>query len=484
MKETKTQTSRTRRSFLQATAATAVGGYFVSNHATRVSSAADFKSPNEQPGVAFIGCGIRFHTYHGRTATQYGPCVAVCDVDALQAGRAYQVCIDKHRAAKRPLVIAAHEDYRNVLDNKDVDVVVIGTVDHWHSKIVIEAMKAGKDVYCEKPVTLTIREGQQILEAQKKTGRTIQVGTQQRSEFGSRFAKAVAMMHDDRVGNHKLTTIAIGGSRTCDALPLAEPPKSLNWDMWQGQCPEQPYRAADNVVDTQGWGAGFPFSRAHRYYRWFYEYSGGKLTDWGAHHVDIAMWAHQKFGDVGKIKIEPIEVVHPVKFVDGMPAVSDRFNCATNFKVKCTFEDGTVFHIRHAADDLGFGNGVMFEGDKGRFLVNRGKIVGRPVEDLKSKPLPANALNDLYAFDITKAEGFGGDGFHMRDFMECCRDKRKPISDMQSHHQMLNLCHAVNIAMRLNRTLTFDTKTETFVDDKRANEFISREQRKGYEIEV
>ncbi|MEL7500102.1 MAG: Gfo/Idh/MocA family oxidoreductase [Planctomycetota bacterium] len=471
---------------MKTTAAVAAGTYFVGNHATKTGWATDFQTPVEQPGIAFIGCGIRFHTYHGSQALKFGPCVAVCDVDAVQLGRALQVCVDNHRANKRPLVIKAEENYQAVLDNKDVDVVVVGTVDHWHSKIVIDAMRAGKDVYCEKPVTLTIKEGQQILKVQQETGRTIQVGTQQRTEFGGRFAKAVAMMHDDRVGKSKLTTIAIGGSRTSGVLPECAPPNSLNWELWQGQCPEQPYRAKEEIVDTQGWGAGFPFSRAHRYYRWFYEYSGGKLTDWGAHHVDIAMWAHNKFGkDVGPIIIDPLEFNHPVEFVDGMPTSNDQFNCATSFKVQCTFGDGTIFMIRNTAPDKGMDNGIMFEGEKGRFVVNRGKLVGKPVEDLAKNPLDEKLLDDLYSFDYSaKKEDLKQGGFHMKDFMECCKEKRQPSSDMKTHHQMLNLCHAVNIAMRLGRTLTFDPQTETFGSDDQANSFIAREQRKGYEIGV
>ncbi len=475
----------TRRGFLKASATTAVASYFVGGTTPKAGWAADFNSPNEKPGIGFIGTGIRYHTYHGKQAMKFGPCIAVCDVDSLQLGRAQQVAIDHHRANNMPLVIDAVEDYRAVLDNKDVDVVVIGTVDHWHTKIVIDAMKAGKDVYCEKPVTLTIREGQQILEAQKATGRTIQVGTQQRTEFGKRFAQAVAMMHDNRVGDHKRTTVCIGGSRKSEVLPLADPPKTLNWELWQGQCPEMAYRQAKEVVDTTGWGAGFPFGRAHRYYRWFYEYSGGKLTDWGAHHVDIAMWALNKMGDdVGPITFNPLEVDHPVEFVDGMPTKDDQFNCALTFKVQVKFGDGTELMIRDVAPDLGFENGIMFEGSKGRFLVNRGKIVGKPVENAKSNPVPESAMKNLYAYDPTTAEGFGEEGFHMKDFMECVKTGRKPSSDMLSHHRMLNVCHAVNIAMRLGRKVTYDPKTEMFGDDSLANSFIARDQRKGYEITV
>ncbi|MEM7457497.1 MAG: Gfo/Idh/MocA family oxidoreductase [Planctomycetota bacterium] len=166
-----------RREFLKTTAASGVAGALAmgipGTESKAFPLAEGYRTPNEQPGIAFIGTGIRFHTYHGPQAMKFGPCVGVCDVDAVQAGRALQVAVNAHRENGHPLVIDAVEDYRYLLDNDDVDVVVVGTVDHWHTRIVIDALAAGKHVYCEKPVTLTIREGQQILEAHEKYGGTI-----------------------------------------------------------------------------------------------------------------------------------------------------------------------------------------------------------------------------------------------------------------------------------------------------------------------
>ena len=475
----------TRRGFIKFSAAASVGAYLGQGLRTSPAHAATFKAANERPVVGFIGTGIRYHTYHGKQALKFGPCAAIADCDFVQAGRAQQAAIDIHRAKDFPLDIRVHEDYRHLLDRNDIDVVVVGSVDHWHTKMVIDALEAGKDVYCEKPLTLTIREGQQIVEAQKKTGRVIQVGTQQRTEFNQRFAQAVAMMRDNRVGKVKRVTVCIGGSRESGVLPTAKPPKSLNWEMWQGQTPLVEYRTADAIVDNKGWGAGHPFSRAHRYYRWFYEYSGGKLTDWGAHHVDVAMWALNKLGsDIGKVEIDPMEVHHPVEFdKNGMPMRDDQFNCALTFKVKCTFADGVEMLVRDTAPELGFENGIMFEGSNGRFLVNRGKIVGAPVEALKSAPLPDDTLAKIYDDPTTVSlGGYGEEGYHMKNFMDCIKTRNTPASDVQSHNRMLNVCHAVNVAMRLNRAITYDPKTETFGNDKLANSFIEREQRKGYEI--
>ncbi len=468
-----------RRSFLKTSAAlTSLSGslsYWTATSA--VAAEQPSQSPNEQPVVAFVGTGIRYHTALAKGAMEYGPCAAVCDVDLVQMGRALQVAVDQHRQQSRPIDIAMHEDYRHVLDRKDVDAVIVGTTDHWHSKVSIEAMQAGKDVYCEKPLTLTIREGQQILETLTKTGRVMQVGTQQRTAYDKRFANAAAMVREGRIGNPKLVTVCIGGSPECEPLPVTDVPRQLNWDMWLGQAPMAEYRVG-KMIHAEGWGAGFPLSRTHRYFRWWYEYSGGKLTDWGAHHVDIALWALDKLhADIGLVKIEPLEHQHPVPFKDGYPTELDRFNTATKFKVKVTFADGVVMMVRDdATDDLGFDNGVMFEGDSGRFLVNRGKIVGKPVEDLEQNPLPGDALEKLYGTKVPESQ--------MGNFFECIKSRATPVSDVESHHRMISICHAINIAIRLDRKLTYDPKQETFVDDPQANTFITREQRKGYEINV
>ncbi len=465
---------------MKASAATAAGGYMLTNPLTSTGMAAGFRSPNEQPVVGFVGTGIRYHTYLGKAALKHGPCAALADVDSRQVGRALQVVMDAHRAAKLPLNTTGHEDYRKVLDRKDIDAIVIGSVDHWHSKIAIDAMLAGKDVYCEKPLTLTIREGQQILKVLEKTGRVFQVGTQQRSEFGKRFVQAAAMLRENRIGKVKLVTVALGPSDNCDPLPAVDPPKHLNWDLWQGQCEVQQYREAPTMRDVTGWGAGHNLGRTHRYYRWFYEYSGGKLTDWGAHHVDIALWAMNKLGDdAGKIKINPISANHPVKLDDkGMPTEDDRFNCAVNFQVMLTFDDGIEMLVCDKAEGKGFDNGIMFEGEKGRYFVNRGKLTGKPVEDLKDNPLDESKLGSLYASGKQPGDS------NMGCFMECIKSRETPSSDVRTHHKAMNVCHAVNVALRLNREVVFDTKAEDFGDDALANSFIERKQRKGFEIVV
>jgi predicted dehydrogenase len=398
---------------------------------------------------------------------EFSDCVAVCDVDANHAAKAGEAV--KKQQDREPDV---YEDYREVLDRKDIDVVTIVTTDHWHTKIAIEAMQAGKDVYCEKPLTLTIEEGKQICKVVKETGRIFQVGTQQRSEMGQRFLQAVALIREGRIGEVERVHVAIGGAPTSDPIPVVDPPSNLNWEMWLGQAPLVEYRYME--------GGRRPKTRCHYEFRWWYEYSGGKLTDWGAHHVDIAQWAIGQSGEgLGPLTIEPLMAEHPVPLKNGYPTLDDRYNCATKFTIKAQFPNGVEMRIRESCQDLGFGNGILFEGTKGRFLVNRGKITGKPVEDLQDNPLPEDALVKIY-----NGRQPGGNNAHMRNFFECLKAGEQPISDVFTHHRALTTCHLCNIAMRLDRPLKWDPQTEQIVGDEEANAWQRREQRKGYEIVV
>jgi len=463
-----------RRQFLKTSAAGALAGAGVPLwFSTETEAAAAFKSPNDRPVLGCIGTGDRWRAV-GPNAMQFSDCVAVCDVDANHMGSGRDLVKKRQGKKGSKTEIAMHEDYRKVLDRKDVDVVTIVTPDHWHSKIAIEAMKAGKDVYCEKPLTLTIEEGKQIVNTLKETKRVFQVGTQQRSEMGQRFLTAVALLRDNRIGDVKTVTCAIGGSSDSGPIPKAAVPSGLNWDMWLGQTPKVDYR----FKKTRG---RYGNSRCHYEFRWWYEYSGGKMTDWGAHHVDIAQWGIDQLGDgQGPTEIVPVMQKHPVPFKDGMPTQDDRYNAALQFKVLCKFPNGVELYIVHSAQNdprLKFGNGIMFEGTKGRFLVDRGKIVGAPVVALKDNPLPEGLLAKIY-----KGKKIGGRNAHMRNFFESIKDRTQPISDVFTHHRAMTTCHLANIAIRLNRTLKWDPKAEQIVGDSHARAMQGREQRKGYEI--
>ncbi|QDT68147.1 Inositol 2-dehydrogenase [Planctomycetes bacterium MalM25] len=369
---------------------------------------------------------------------------------------------------------ALYEDYRAMLDRSDIDVLHIATPDHWHAKPLIEAMLAGKDVYCEKPLTLTIDEGKLIRKVQKETGRIVQVGTQQRSQFNL-FTKAMAIVNEGRLGKIQRVQAAIGGAPSSPAIPVAQAPQELDWDRWLGPAPKADFRSAPRPAREDGkWQR--PYTNGHYEFRWWYEYSGGKLTDWGAHHVDIANWALKLNGQTeGPVSIDGT-AKHPTEFVDGEPVQKDRYNTATSFNFTVKYPGGTELVIRNDS-----ANGVLIEGDKGRIFVNRGKLTGKPVEDLAENPLPEDAISKVYK-GAPKVQN--GRSAHWANFLHGVRERVQPISDVDSHMQMLNVCHLAGISARLGRGLKWDDAAEQIVDDEQANAMLARPYRKGYEIEV
>ncbi|EAQ80288.1 Gfo/Idh/MocA family protein [Blastopirellula marina] len=458
-----------RRQFLK-TGAIAAAGVAVPYYFAGANAQADEpknESANDRLTIGCIGTGSRWGAV-GPNAMKLGDVAIVCDVDANHAEQGRKRCEDANKQKGRERKVDVVEDYRKVLDRKDIDIVTIVTPDHWHSKIAIEAMKAGKDVYCEKPLTLTIDEGKKICKVAKETGRVFQVGTQQRSEMGQLFLKAVALINQGRIGDIQKIHVAIGGAPDSGPIPVAEVPKQLNWEMWLGQAP---------LVDYRFKGKGNGNSRCHYEFRWWYEYSGGKMTDWGAHHIDIAQWGLDQQNVGGPVSLEPIMVQFPTPFQDGMPTQDDRYNTATKFHVRAMYPGDIEVNIRDECNELGFGNGILFEGTKGRFMVNRGKLVGGPVEELKDNPLPADAIQKIYK-GMTPASG----NAHMANFFECVKLRKDPISDVYSHHRAMTTCHLANIALRLDRTVKWDEKSEQIVGDDDANRWLSREARKGYEV--
>jgi len=346
---------------------------------------------------------------------------------------------------------------------------MIATPDHWHTKIAVEAMLAGKDVYCEKPLTLTIDEGKLIERMVKKTGRVFQVGTMQRTECSNRFLQAVALVKHGRIGKVKRVTCGIGGFKASGAIPTAPVPKELDWDLWLGPAPKVAYRALPEI--RKGYGGGVPlYSNCHYAFRNWHEYSGGKLTDWGAHHVDIACWALGAT-ETGPSKITPVSYKLPVDYKDGHPTVDDRYNIATEYKIRAEMPNGVELIITNEGR-----NGLLFEGTKGRFFVNRGTIDGTPVKALKKNPLPEGAIEAVYGGEVSAN--------HTANFIEGINSRKQPISDVWSHNRMLEICHLSNIAMRLDRELKWDPKNREIIGDSQANSFLSRESRKGYEIDM
>lgn len=460
---------QSRRDFLTSTSLAAAAGALLPTWTmTRRSLAEDAaRSPNERLTIGCIGTGDRWKQDPYSRMKLYGDVVALCDVDRNHLDEARQrVEEDQRKAGKEPKIETA-EDYRKILDRKDIDTIVIVTPDHWHSKIAIEAMQAGKDVYCEKPLTLTIHEGKQIIKVLEQTKAVFQVGTQQRSEMGQRFLQAIALIRDGRIGKVRRVTCDIGGVADSGPIPVASVPEGLNWEKWLGQAPLVDFRFKSN--DTR-WG----LSRCHYEFRWWYEYSGGKMTDWGAHHVDIAQWAIEQNGpQQGPVRVEPVFAKHAVPFKDGDPTEVDRYNAANSFDVKVLFQNGVEMHIVSESPDK---NGILFEGTEGRFHVSRGAIKGAPVEALKDKPLPEDALEKVYGGPIPAN--------HQENFVSCIKTRSRPVSDVWTHHKAMTTCHLANIAIRLDQPLDWDPQREEVTNNPRGRAMQQREQRKGYEINV
>ncbi len=442
-----TKRGHSRRDFLKRSAAVAAAGgalpYFAWNQAAFANN-----SPNDRPKIGCIGLG-GMGTGDAHDHAHFGDIVAVCDVDSSHAERAKNDGgIGKGKAD-------AYGDYRNVLDRKDIDVVSVVTPDHWHVKIAIEALEAGKHVFCQKPLTLTLEENQLIRNACKKFDKQIFiVGTQQRSDAGL-FLRAVNMVQKGLLGDIKTITVGINGGDVGGPFAKTQPPKELDWNQWLGQTPK---------VD-------FIPQRCHYQFRWWYEYSGGKFTDWGAHHIDIAQWAIgcDKQG-MGPVEIDGSDAKHPVPFKDGYPTVDNCYNTAHDFAVKVKYPGGIVMTVDSRSE-----NGILFEGSKGHMFVNRGKITGKPIKEKWDK--------DKYGKDdlvrLYKGKPFEG---HKNNFYRCIREGGLPVSDVFSHVIAINTCHLSAIAARLSRTIKWDPQAEKIVGDEEAAAFFARKPREGFEI--
>ena len=392
-----------------------------------------------------------------KLALPYADVVAIADVDRKIGEKAV---VDFGGKADY------YQDYRDLLARDDIDAVTIGTPDHWHVKMAIDACRAGKDVYVEKPLTLTIDEGKKLADVVKETGRVLQTGNWQRSDC--RFRLGVEMVRSGAIGNLQKVTVTLGKNKQGGPFKQEKPPEEIDWDMWQGQTPFVPYIK----------------ERCHFTFRWWYEYSGGQMTDWGCHHMDIAQWG------IGVDRSGPVEIQSKADFPN-FPE-HNGYNVAKNFQCKLRYENGVELEV---LDDGR--NGVMFEGDQGRIFVNRGTVSGKPVEDLAASvkadvekvafvPEIRKRFSKLYDFDNFDRPARAGkhDAIlnQMGNFFDCVKSRRQPISDVVSQHRTASVCHLCNISMRLGRSLRWDPQKETFPDDSEANAMLSREQRKGYEI--
>jgi len=441
------QSSQNRRSFLKKTAVASAAGATAPYFSWSEKAFAN-QSKNDRPRIGCIGVGS-MGSGDARGHSNFGDILAVCDVDKKHAESAKNH--DRIGKGKAD----AYEDYRKVLERDDIDVVSVVTPDHWHVKIAIEALEAGKHVFCQKPLTLTLEENQLIRNACKKHPELVfTVGTQQR-DAKDQFLRAVNMVQKGMLGKIQTVTCGIGGGDVGGPFAKSDPPAELNWDMWLGQAPK---------VD-------FIKERCHYQFRWWYEYGGGKFTDWGAHHIDIATWAlgEDQEGS-GPIEIDGTDAKHPVPYSHGYATEDNKYNTSHDFAVKCKFASGTDMIVTSRGD-----NGILFEGEKGRIFVSRGAIKGQPIEE--------NWDQDQFTADDLKKlfKGKPHEG-HKNNFYRCIREGGQPVSDVFTHVQAMATCHLSAIASRFGRSIKWDPKAEQIVGDEEAATLFARTRREGFDI--
>ncbi|MEX2380842.1 MAG: Gfo/Idh/MocA family oxidoreductase [Opitutales bacterium] len=383
--------------------------------------------------LGFIGIGTQgrghLNTFLNNPEVQV---LAVCDVDSERREHSHKMVEDRYarqNGAGSYSGCAAYNDFRELLARDDIDAVVIATPDHWHAIPSIMAARAGKDVFCEKPLTLTVREGQEMREAVRRYGRVFQTGSQQRSS--GNFRTACELVRSGYIGELIRVNAAVGGTATDDYLPGETPPEGLDWNLWLGPAPWRPY---NEILSPRGVHSHFPNWRHYK------DYSGGAMTDWGAHHFDIAQWG------MGMDGSGPVEILPP--------------NGEDVTELTYRYANGVTLH-------KGGGNGVLFQGTEGEIEVNRGHLRTTPDSLMRQRLKPS----DVHLYNSPG---------HHADWLQCIRTRRRPICDVEIGASTINVCHLGNIALWLDRPIKWDPEKEEIVGDPEAARWLDRSSREPW----
>jgi len=413
----------TRRSFLRTTAVAASAFAAPLILPRRVFGA------NDRIAVAAIGVRNQGAGNVQRFLNSGADVVGICDVDSSVAANGVAIVSKKGPAPK------VYGDYRQLLEEAGVDAVVITTPDHWHARMTIDACAAGKDVYCEKPLSLTIAEGRRMVDAARAHKRIVQTGSQQRSS--SEFWRACMLVRNGFIGDVKDVLVGIPDPNHPGSIGEAEPvPPELNYDMWLGPAAQKPYHS----------------KRVHYNFRFWWDYSGGQMTNFGAHHLDIAQWG-LGMDNSGPVAIEGTAEFHPQMLHE----VTEK--C----RLVYTYANGIRMTLGQGQKDIP--GGTTFIGTKGKVSVNRGKLVTEPAE-LAESPLVAAELTQLYRSSN-----------HTKNFLECMKSRELPICDVEIGHRSATVCHLGNLVARLGRPVKWDPVTESCPDDVEAQAMTDREYR-------
>ena len=428
-----------RRSFTKAL----VAGTSLAASASRVLGA------NDRIRVGIIGCG-GMGTGNWRTflsQPDVSP-VAVCDVYDPFRQRAAELAKEK---------VADYKDFRHLLDRNDIDAVIVATPDHWHALLTVMACRAGKDVYVEKPLSLTVREGRVMVDTARKQKRIVQVGAQQRS--GKHYAEAMKLIQEGALGAiHK-----ISANWTRNMMPGFQPRElktgltsALDWDMWLGPAP---YVGFDPLRFSYNW-------------RWFWDYSGGQMTNWGAHSLDIARWA---LGAKAPTAIAAFGGRYELKDGGQTPDVQDALFSFPGCVVSWTGREiNGVEALRPAP---GIRPLLEFHGTKGNMVLTREEFTVTPevwTGDGQDRRTPA----------MQPIKGTGGQlsQLHIRNFLDCVKSRKTPNADVEEGYNTIVMCHLGNIATKVGRVLRWDSETEEVIGDKEANQLLSRPYRKPWTL--
>jgi predicted dehydrogenase len=440
------QKTLSRRDLLKTSAAAGVGLAFPVLVPSSVFGAV---APSERITVGCIGVG-RMGT--GDLTEALGiknvRVVAVCDVDSKRVQIA-QKRVDSYYARHNPAGedkgCAAYGDFRELIARRDIDAIQISTPDHWHMIPAIEAAKAGKDIFLQKPLSLTIQEGRFVSDTVRRYGRIFQIGSQQRSD--KRFRQACELVRNGRIGKLHTIKIGFGTDPGCGVKPEMPVPPNLDYDMWLGPAPWAPYteervHPQNSLTARPGWLR-------------ITDYGAGMITGWGSHHLDIAHWG------MGTEFTGPVEIEGEAVFpADGL------WDVHGDFRIEYTYANGVKMI---AADEKVHKNGIRFEGDKGWVFVTRGAI------DAEPKPLLQETIGagetKLYVSD-----------YHKGNFYECIKSRAETIAPVEVAHRSCSACLLGDIAMRLGRKLHWDPAKEQFVNDDQANRMLSRPMRAPWHL--
>lgn len=441
-----------RRSFLQQTSMAATGLVVAPTivPASALGREKGIPAASERIVMAFIGAGNQAgNDARGFLRDERVQITTICDVNKEGSGYWNGAVAGRIPLSKRVndtytqkfgrdySGTAVYEDFREVLQLEGIDAVVIDTPDHWHAIPAMMAAAAKKDIYCQKPLSLTVAEGRAMSDAVKKYKVVFQTGSQQRSDHN--FRRACELVRNGRIG--KLQTVRVGlpggtpdFGKTGDQTATVKVPDGFNYDMWLGPAPKAPYCPA----------------RTHVNFRWILDYSGGQVTDWGGHHPDIAQWGMDT------------EYTGPVKIQNAKAKWSDHavWDTATEYHFECVYANGVTLIISSEEGNTG----VKFEGTDGYVWANRGRH-GASSEEIYYSKIGDKELKLYESSD------------HYRNFIDCVLSRKEPIAPVEKAHRSITVGHLGNIAMILGEDLEWDPKKERFKNNEKANRMLQREMR-------